>query len=304
MGRASHDGFFKANIHRKEVLHDFLYVRIPVKIRSMIHFQSLDRVDPNTVNKHLKKYERDTSYRGVLKNGVEVFILIEHQSSPDRLLPFRMLAYNVMLIQEYLLRVKDENKPLKHLPLIVNVCLYHNQKPCYPYPLDLKECFSIPDFASVPTCKLLLHDLTITHEEEIWKSNHASIMEIMFKYSHSEEMVEALKRLGDVRIMKIIGKLGNDYLGVILTYASKFKWGKDIFDYLESILEPKKETIMSYREELIKVGEARGERRGEKKGRLKVAENLLLCNIPTTQVSKFTELPLSEVKDLLKYMRK
>jgi hypothetical protein len=60
------------------------------------------------------------------KKSAHIYILVEPQTKPDRLLPFRFLQYNVALIAEHLAQnKKEENR--QYLPTILNLCLLHRK---------------------------------------------------------------------------------------------------------------------------------------------------------------------------------
>jgi recombination-promoting nuclease RpnB len=75
-----------------------------------------------------------------------IYILVEQQTKPDFLLPFRFLQYNVALLAEHLAQNKKEKKR-QYLPTILNLCLYTGKKTPYPYSLDIYDCFEDPILA-------------------------------------------------------------------------------------------------------------------------------------------------------------
>jgi predicted transposase YdaD len=58
------------------------------------------------------------------KQAAYIYILIEQQTAPDLLLPFRFLQYNVAMLTEHLAQNKKKKKKREHLPTILNLCLY------------------------------------------------------------------------------------------------------------------------------------------------------------------------------------
>ncbi len=90
-----------------------------------------------------------------------VYVLIEHQSSPDRMMPLRMLRYLIRIWDRYL----DEHPKAKRLPMIVPLVVYQGSRR-WTHPVELGELLDIdPETAHLageflPRFRFLLDDLT------------------------------------------------------------------------------------------------------------------------------------------------
>ncbi len=73
------------------------------------------------------------NHRG--KDGY-VYTLIEHQSTENLYMPFRMLRYSVAAMQRHL-------EQHKTLPLVIPVLFYHGERSPYPYSMNWLDCFEI-----------------------------------------------------------------------------------------------------------------------------------------------------------------
>jgi predicted transposase/invertase (TIGR01784 family) len=70
----------------------------------------------------LAQLHSDVVYACQIDNkSAYIYILVEQQTTPDRLLTFRFLKYNVALIAEHLAQNKKGNQQ-QHLPTILNLC--------------------------------------------------------------------------------------------------------------------------------------------------------------------------------------
>src|SRR5437867_582340 len=93
-----------------------LLLQQPLNVRDLFRiarYQLIDRIDfdrlqldPTTyVQRDYRHVESDVVLRGPLRGGKQtllIYILIEHQSEPDRLMPFRALEYTVSIYRSQL----------------------------------------------------------------------------------------------------------------------------------------------------------------------------------------------------------
>jgi len=104
------------------------------------------------------------------------YCIVEHQRTPDPLLPFRILQYKVALMEQHLAQGN------KKLPSIMNLCLYAGKESPYPYSTDIYDCFEEPALARREIFKALqLIDLTVRSEAELMHHGEADLVEILLK---------------------------------------------------------------------------------------------------------------------------
>ena len=90
---------------------------------------------------------------------VLLYVLLEHQSSPDRRIRLRVLNYCVQVWERWRQTHKDERR----LPLIVPLVLYHGAQP-WQHEREFAELFTdaVPQWRWVPRFEHLLVDLWST----------------------------------------------------------------------------------------------------------------------------------------------
>ncbi len=99
-----------------------------------------------------------------------VYVLVEHQSSPDRWMAWRMLRYVSRIGDRYLV----DHPHAETLPLVVPVVVHHGQSP-WPHPTSLESVLDIdPGWLSgsavgelVPRFRFLLDDLSAVDERTL-----------------------------------------------------------------------------------------------------------------------------------------
>ncbi len=104
---------------------------------------------------------------GVHRGGVGgdegyVHVLIEHQSSPDRHMAFRLMRYAVATMQRHL------DSGHKRLPLVIPVLFYSGKRSPYPYTTRWLDEFDDPALAKTLYCgEFPLVDVTVIPDDEI-----------------------------------------------------------------------------------------------------------------------------------------
>ena len=119
-----HDAFFKEVMGNKEAAGDFFMNYLPPDILKLIDIKTLQIKKDSFIEKELKRFYSDILYQVSLReNKAYFYLLFEHQSSPDRLIAFRLLRYMIK-IWELELRQHPE---IRLLPPIIPMVLYHGE---------------------------------------------------------------------------------------------------------------------------------------------------------------------------------
>ncbi|MCX7115587.1 MAG: Rpn family recombination-promoting nuclease/putative transposase [Gammaproteobacteria bacterium] len=89
-----HDKLFRASMQYPEVAREFLETHLPLEIKNKIDFKTVVTCPNTFIDEELKLLQSDV----LLKANIEekegyIYILAEHQSKPDQLMPFRLLKY-------------------------------------------------------------------------------------------------------------------------------------------------------------------------------------------------------------------
>jgi len=117
-----HDAIFRKTFRQLEVAQSFFRHHLPEDIRRHIDLDHPEITDGTYVDEKLRDKHPDIVYRTKIRGKTAfLYILFEHQSSPDPLMVFRLLCYMVNLWREY----RDQNPKAKKLPVIIPLVLYH-----------------------------------------------------------------------------------------------------------------------------------------------------------------------------------
>ena len=120
-----HNAAFMWAFKKIPVAQGFFQTWLPESIRKHIDFDSLEITDGSYVDEKLRDRHSDIVYKTKIKGrDAFLYILFEHQSTPDPMMVFRLLCYMVNIWKEYL----DQNPDAKCLPVIFPAVLYHGKK--------------------------------------------------------------------------------------------------------------------------------------------------------------------------------
>ncbi|WP_311790276.1 Rpn family recombination-promoting nuclease/putative transposase, partial [Pantoea sp. UBA5923] len=105
----------------------------------------------------------DVLYSLKTRNGDGyVQVLIEHQSSPDKHMAFRLMRYAIAAMQRHL------DVGHNRLPLVIPILFYQGKRSPYPYSLCWLDLFSETEHAAaLYSSSFPLVDVTVIPDEEI-----------------------------------------------------------------------------------------------------------------------------------------
>src|SRR5260221_6445814 len=115
-----HDHYTRSILSKPLVAQELFEHHLPEWIKKKIDFSTLALQKESFINDNLKLQIADLLYSANFdgKKGY-VYLLLEHASTPDKLLPFRMLKYILAVMDHHLKQNGD-----KVLPLVYPMILY------------------------------------------------------------------------------------------------------------------------------------------------------------------------------------
>ena len=115
-----HDKLFKDLLDDEEELKAFITEYIGINIKQ----EEIERYNNKYITNQYKIYEADMVYK---IKGKEIYFLIEHQSTIDERMPYRILTYYTELLKEIIDKKENRRKNYKY-PLIKPIVLYTGEK--------------------------------------------------------------------------------------------------------------------------------------------------------------------------------
>jgi predicted transposase YdaD len=118
-----HDALFKAAFGQPDIARSELALVLPPRVLAHLDLSTLAVTPGSFVDEDLRHAHTDLLYAVRTKDDRDalVYVLFEHQSSFDELMPFRFLRYMVRVWERWL----RDHAPATKLPLVLPVLLHH-----------------------------------------------------------------------------------------------------------------------------------------------------------------------------------
>lgn len=304
-----HDPLARKFLTDIDVAKEFLQIHLVPEILARCDLDTLVIEPTSYIEDDLKLHCSDVVYKIRLKNGsgyAYIYTLVEHQSSPDKLMPFRIIKYQIAIIQNHI----DTYGASKPLPIVVPLVFYNGTRSPYPYSSNIGDLFDDKElYNTIGLGNFKLIDLTQMEVKEILKHGKVAVLEMLQKAVQVrdfkaliETIVDALKLGLEHGLKQSLADSGIYYLFGAREYeeikplVERIKQqvpdcGEDVMNFIDAIkLEGKQAGIQ--------LGEQRGMQLGEQKGRQEVARNMLKLGINEKTIAEATNLTIEELRTL------
>jgi recombination-promoting nuclease RpnB len=297
-----HDALFKTFLTHPDTARDFLDIHLPEAFRRECDLSTLTLTSGSFIEEDLRSYCSDVLYslRTTSGDGY-VYCLIEHQSSPDKHMAFRLLRYAVAAMQRHLADGSDE------LPLVIPLLFYHGQVSPYPYTLCWLDLFSDRALAEkLYTHDFPLADVTVIPDDAIMQHRRVAILELIQKHIRIRDLAGLTDRL--VTLLQA-GYTEESQLVSLMHYVLQAGNSADGESFIRNLAQRVPEhgdALMTIAEQLeqkgmekgMQIGEQRGLEKGKQEGRLEVARTMLQNGLDRGTVMKMTGLTEDELTQI------
>lgn len=186
-----HDALFKKFLGNIEVARDFLAIHLPPHLRERCDFATLAMESGSFIEDDLRAQCSDMLYSVQTPVGKGyLYLLLEHQSRPEKLMAFRLLKYAVATMQRHLEQGNDT------LPVVIPLLFYHGRTSPYPYTTRWLDCFADPELAeSVYRQAFPLVDITAMPDNAILTHQRVALLELVMKHIRTRDMLELAEEI-------------------------------------------------------------------------------------------------------------
>jgi recombination-promoting nuclease RpnB len=286
----AHDHFFRMAMSDKRVAREFFIAHLPQDILSVIKLDHLELQTGTYIDDMRKEAIADMLFKTTIAECEGyIYLLTDHQSKPDALMPFRILKYTCNIIDQHLKGSKS-----KLIPLIVPFVVYHGKQP-WNYSTDIHDLVDAPRNLTANYFLKPFHliDLTQIKDEVIKQNIWSGVMELALKHIFARDMLIYAKEI--VELLKHIEQVdGKSFAETVLIYILDRGElsNKDAFlDLVKTELTREVgEKIMTIAEQL--------KAEGKLEGKLEIAKQLLAQNFDLTFISKITGLPQQRIEEI------
>lgn len=186
-----HDSLFRYAFGQPAVAADHFRATLAPALAAAVRWDTLELVPGTFVDENLRAIHSDVLYRAELDGGepLWLYVLLEHQSTPDPRMPWRLLRYMV--------RIWDQTDADGPLPCIVPLVLYNGQRP-WTVPLEFHGVVSVPEalaadvLGGVPQFRYGLMDLSRTDDAELHGMALRRLVLLLLKHAHEGDFWERL----------------------------------------------------------------------------------------------------------------
>ena len=289
---SKHDKLFKIILSNKQEAAKFM--NKVLKINYKIMAEKLELYNKEYITTKFEKMESDIVYKIAEKN---TYIIIEHQSTVDRLMPYRIFQYTAELLREVI--EKDKVKNINYLqPRIIAIVLYTGNRKWNIQNIDdlqaplegykkIKPPYILVDINKFSKRELLEDDLMITKAMLIEK----------------EKSVEGiLNSLEQIR-KKILANPNKRQMQLFMTIVRYILLSIDD-EETKTLLQAEIEEMKGVEEDMLHATMVLNEafEKREKKGRMagikEIAKKLLKQNMKIETISEITGLTIEEIEKL------
>lgn len=306
-----HDAVFKQFLTHPDTARDFMELHLPADLRVCCDLSTLKLESGSFIEESLRPYFSDVLYSLKTTTGDGyIYVLIEHQSTPDQHMAFRLLRYAVAAMQRHL------DAGHKKLPLVIPVLFYSGKRSPYPYSTNWLQAFDNPALAGrLYGTAFPLVDVTVIADDDIMNHRSMAALTLLQKHIHQRDLAGRLERLATILLT---GYLSGQQLVSLINYLIRTGETSDAEAFIRKLAQrvPQHEgKLMTIAQQLelkgikkgieqgieqgiekgIQLGERRGIKKGEREATLRIARAMLQNGIDRDTVAEMTGLSADEL---------
>ena len=297
-----HDAVFKTFLSCADTARDFIRLHLPTQLLQFCKLETLRLESGSYIEDDLRPYYSDVIYSLQTTTGRGyIHVLLEHQSTPDKHMAFRLLRYAVAAMQRHLDAGHDR------LPLVLPVLFYHGLVSPYPFSLRWLDEFVAPELAShLYHGAFPLADITVIPDDDIATHQRMATLELLQKHIRQRDLAQLLDKLSELLLTGLATESQVQALMHYLVQAGNTREPIKFIRELALRTPQHKETLMTIAEYLEQQGLERGLAQGRQEGRQegrkeeaqRIAVAMLHSGLPRDLVARLTGLTEQELTPL------
>ncbi|MFP3524445.1 Rpn family recombination-promoting nuclease/putative transposase [Pantoea sp. SIMBA_072] len=297
-----HDATFRQFLSQPDIARDFMELHLPAELRAICDLSTLKLESGSFVEDDLRQYFSDILYSLKTSHGDGyIHVLVEHQSTPDRHMAFRLMRYAVAAMHRHL------EAGHKQLPLVIPVLFYTGKRSPYPYSTRWLDEFEDPSLAeNLYGSTFPLVDVTVIPDEEIMGHRSMAALTLLQKHIHQRDIATLTDRLATLLMADYLSSPQVTALIHYLLQAGESADSEAFVRELAQRVPQHGDALMTIAQQLeqkgiekgIQLGEQRGIEKGRNEGKLEVARTMLQNGIDRNTVMKMTGLSEDELSQI------
>ena len=290
-----HDATFRHFLTQPEIARDFMELHLPAALRAICDLGTLKLESGSFVEDDLRQYFSDVLYslKTTAGDGY-IHVLVEHQSTPDKHMAFRLIRYAVAAMQRHL------DAGHKKLPLVIPVLFYTGRRSPYPYSTRWLDEFDNPELAEkLYGSAFPLVDVTVISDDEIMNHRSMAALTLLQKHIHQRDIATLTDRLATLLMADY---LSSPQLMALIHYLIQAGESADSEAFVRELalrVPQHGDALMTIAQQLeqkgIEKGIQLGRQQGRNEGKLEVARTMLQNGLDRNTVMKMTGLTADEL---------
>jgi predicted transposase/invertase (TIGR01784 family) len=224
-----YDSAFKKVFSDKQIFFQFIDAFVPEINNLDIELDDLFLEETTFTDPNLSDKEDDILYRIRYKGKeIYIYILIEHQSSVDYLMPYRILVYMTRIWERYVNNAKDKRRKGFKLPPIIPIVFYNGMRK---WTAEIRFEEKVNDYIEfakyVPHFYYLLVDVGSIEEWRLKRMNNALSLFLSLDAYKEKDVMEIIEEVKGIfegfseDQKELVRKYIKTYLKV---YTAPIKW--------------------------------------------------------------------------------
>lgn len=290
-----HDATFRQFLTQPEIARDFMEIHLPPELRAICDLSTLKLESGSFVEDDLRQYFSDVLYslKTTTGNDGYVHVLIEHQSTPDKHMAFRLIRYAIAAMQRHL------DAGHEKLPMVIPVLFYTGKRTPYPYSTNWLQEFDDPELAGkLYTDEFPLVDVTVIPDDEIMGHRSMAALTLLQKHIRQRDLAELNDRLATILLG---GYLSSPQVISLIHYILQAGETSDAEAFVRELalrVPQHEDELMTIAQQLEQKGIEKGIEKGRQEGVLAVARSMLANGIDRDSVMKITGLTADELAQI------
>lgn len=301
-----HDATFRQFLTQPDIARDLMALHLPPELRECCDLSTLKLESGSFVEDDLRQYFSDVLYslKTTAGNGY-IHVLIEHQSSPDKHMAFRLMRYAVAAMQRHL------EAGHKRLPLVIPILFYAGRRTPYPYSTRWLDEFDDPLLADrLYSHSFPLVDVTTIPDDEIMQHRSMAALTLLQKHIRQRDLAELMDRL--VSILMAGDHSSSQVISLVnyIVQAGEVSDAKTFVQKLAQRVPQHENALMTIAQQLEQIGLEKGIAQGRIEGKeiglqegrqsmqLRIARTMLTSGMDRYTVMQMTGLTEEELAQL------
>ncbi len=298
-----HDAIFKTFLSHPATAQDFLQLHLPDALRILCDLKTLKLESGSFIEDDLRAHYSDVLWSLKTREGDGyIYTVIEHQSTADAHMAFRLMRYAIAVMQRHL------DAGHKKLPLVIPLLFYHGTASPYPYSLCWLDKFDDPEAArQLYATAFPLVDITVMPDDEIMQHRRIALLELIQKHIRKRDLMGLVEKLA---VLLVKGDANDNQLKALFNYMIQAGDTARFRAFMHEVarrLPQHKERLMTIAERLRQEGHMNGLQEGLRQGiqeglqqgkreeALRIAATMLADGIDRLTILRVTGLSAEEL---------